>query len=209
MSGAYNGGAWFRIGTFLDSSFNYSSFNKGSYAFSVRAMSKGGVFSSAITGGYNIGNINPFAAPPTLSSIYVSSGQDSRIAPTGYLGNEFQLTWDIPVGANGYQIPQSNYISGYKLYLKDPDTNADLVSPIWLTGKDNTSYVVSPYSLGPRRRIKAQVGVVDVDSVEVVGVTATFDNSAPGAAQSRSTYGLSGMLNYALNETEFDSACIS
>ena len=209
ISGQAVPSGWQLLKTTPDNSYNYNVFGSGQYNFSIRTVSDGGVFSTPLTGGYYVTKNNPFGAPPELSAAFVQNDQDTRLGASGYFGNSVTVGWSIPTGRYGLDVPESNYIAGYRFHALNPTNNAELMTPVIISGAENTTYnltwnQIAAFSGGPRRDIKAYIETFDTDNVFRSGASIVLNNPACTTVDSHSFFGITGSLNYTINENDFD-----
>jgi hypothetical protein len=154
--------------------YKYTHNKTGLYSFKVGALSQGGKHSSYIDGTYLISTLNPFATITSLSGLRISEGYDPLYTwtgaggYTGYLGKTPTFAWNVPVDVEGDEIPDAQFISGYRLNFKSFDGASTYAGPIDITGSSNVSYkmpvgMIDSFVGGTQRGFKVDLDVFDID----------------------------------------------
>lgn len=216
VSGKAFGGSFETVATPTQTTYNYTVSVTGLHEFRVLAVSRGGKQSSAISASVTIPGTSPVGPMPALSGIEITSNYDANYvdgagAYTGYVGNSPTLTWTLPVDDRGVLDTGTQFISGYKVYIQNPDTSATYAGPFVLDGFENTEYTITPGLLNtgnagnPIRCFKFFVQIWDDFGASYNGGELKMDNPAPRATQDSGFFATRGGMNYSVVPQEIDA----
>ena len=210
ISGSLTGGAASLISTSINTGYNYSALASGEYTFYVGAVSLGGVESNFISNNYTISDDNPLGDPPPLSGLYLISNIDTALSPTGYYRRGLNYAWTFPTGANGLEIPQVQFLSGFKTHILNPDDDTDLVTPVTISDPDTrfttvTPTIINSFAGGPRRDFKLYVETADQYDNLISGGSLIVNNPPPKTPIYNSFYAARGGLNYIISPDPNDT----
>lgn len=219
VSGKPFGGSFTTVATPTQNTYNYTVSVTGFHDFRVIAVSRGGKQSSAISASVTVPGTSPVGPMPALSGIEITANYDPNYTTnplilesqyTGYVGNSPTLKWTLPVDSRGVQVSGVQFVSGYKVYIQNPDTSATYAGPFTLDGSDNTEYTI-PVGLlntgnagNPIRCFKFFVQIWDDYGAAYNGGELNIDNPAPRATQDSGFFATRGGLNYAVVPQEID-----
>ena len=206
-SGAQYGGSYTNFANPLVTGTFFDTESTGLQTFKVAAVSKGGVYSTFITGGFLIGANNPIGMPP-LNGIEISAGFDDTYINaqglfTGYVGTTPTFTWNFPTDANGNVLGNYVYHSGFLVSLTSYDGFTTYAGP-YTIGQGITSWTVPAgllYGMGPtgnQRGFRAVVQVVDAFGAIENGAALSVNNPYPRPPLGSGFIGFNGGLLYGI-----------
>lgn len=205
-SGQPYGGGWTNFSNPVATGTYFNTESTGQINFMVAAVSKGGVYSSFISGSYLIAASNPFGTPP-LSGVYISADfDDSYLAPngyfTGYVGTTPTFTWVIPTDVLGNSAGNYVYNSGWVVSITNFDGFTLYVDPNVLPSSI-TSYQIPEgllYSLSTdgQRGFIFVVQIYDYFGNLVNGTSLNVNHPYPRAPVGSGFIGFAGGLIYSI-----------
>lgn len=201
-------------------SFIWGHAKTGQYLFHVGALSLGGVHSPYITGGYFVEYLNPFDTMPVLSGIEIIEDYDplykdpSNGKYTGYMGRTPTFRWSV-TGDGFNNVPEAQFISGYKLWFYSHDGMTTYAGPVNLDGPEGTTYqmpegYIDTFLGGPQRGFKVSVDVLDIDEVVYPEVAYLNVNNPPMKPPFSSGFvGFNGGVSYNITPSvQYDTSGI-
>ncbi len=195
----------------------YTGAQTGQYTFYLAAQSNGGVLSNFINTNYTVPATNPFGSNPPLEGVFITTGFDpylfnSQGAYTGFVGSTPSLGWNFQLTPQGFDIPQLDLITGYRVRISGFDgTTNYLVPPIVLEGNDNSNYTFPDRFLYTGLGDFARRGFnFFVDSLDIYGGISTggalkMNNPPPRAPMTSGFIGFNGGLSYTVTPQTTDT----
>lgn len=209
VSGQQFGGGYANIGNPTSTSAFLNTETTGIQRFMVAAVSRGGVYSTFITGSYTIAASNPMGTPP-LSGVVISDEYDATYIAidrkfTGYLGTTPTFSWTIPVDVNGITIPNYIYTSGYRLSIKSYDDSVTYFQTEVPTS-DDLSYKIPSTELNTigQRGFDFVVEPKDVFGNYVNGAKLKVNHPYPRPPAGSGFIGFNGGILYAITPNPLD-----
>lgn len=211
VSGAQFGGGYQALPSTQTTGAVFNTEATGEQLFRVAAVSKGGVYSSFITGGFLIGANNPMGTPP-LSGINITAGYDDSYLSidghfTGYLGTTPTFTWTIPQDENGNRQANFIYTSGFLVSLQSYNGATTYYGPV---NVNTTSYTIPAgllYSLGGPgglRGFNFVVQLIDYFGLVENGATLSVNSPYPRPPAASGFIGFNGGLMYTVDPSQLD-----
>lgn len=200
VSGKYKTGAWELINNTPTTTASRTTSSSGYYYFNIRAVSLGGVYSTALSGDYFVSTGNPFSGPPEITGLEVIEDYDT--SSTGYIGYTPTFGWSIITGAGGVEDARTAFLSGYRFSILRTGNNSLQYGPILLNSE--TTYYELPNNVltglpsGQQRAFRVLVQPYDVDGNIGTGISGIFNNS-PLVGTSQAFYGGFGSIQYNIN----------
>lgn len=201
ISGRISGSDYFTVAQTEDNSYFGDFSSSGFYEFRVGAISDEGVHSSYITGGINFSlTNNPLGGPVGISGVKVANDVDESLGLTGYVGTDFNFSWEIEDGESGYYSAKTAFFSGYKVNVLNPDTNVSVLEytenqlegRIYGVGRDD----LTGLGLPGRRDVKIRLTSYDTFGGVTSPVDTVFYNSPPRSPASSGFQQFIGGLQY-------------
>jgi hypothetical protein len=184
----------------------YERAKTGLYSFRLAAQSIGGVYSSFVEKTYLVQKLNPFTNMNVLSGVEIYQDYDplyknNQNKYTGYIGTTPTFRWNITGTADGGQLPQMQFVSGYRFSIRDFADSTNYITPVEIVGAENNTYQLPTGTIygfvgGAKRGFKVKVDVKDNDGNYFVGSQLNVNNPPMKAPFSSAFVGYSQGLSY-------------
>lgn len=189
----------------------------GQYQFRIAAVSEGGLESSFASASYTITNPNPLGGLQPLSGVVIISDYDplyrnSSNKYTGYIGTTPTFQWKIVENANGDKAPDAQFTSGYKFSIRNFADTVDYITPVIISGFDNTTYQIPTGTIynfagGAQRGFKVKVDTIDNYGTLFAGASLNVNNPPIKAPFSSGFIGYNGGISYTITPSvQYDTS---
>ena len=184
----------------------YERAKTGLYSFRLAAQSIGGVYSPFVEKTYLVQTLNPFTNMNVLSGVEIYQDYDplyknNQNKYTGYIGTTPTFRWNITGTADGGQLPQMQFVSGYRFSIRDFGDSTNYITPVEIVGPENNTYqlpvgTIYGFAGGAKRGFKVKVDIKDNDGNYFVGSQLNVNNPPMKPPFSSGFVGYSEGLSY-------------
>ena len=120
---------------------------------------------------------------------------------TGYIGTTPTFRWNITGTADGGQLPQMQFVSGYRFSIRDFGDSTNYITPVEIVGPENNTYqlpvgTIYGFAGGAKRGFKVKVDIKDNDGNYFVGSQLNVNNPPMKPPFSSGFVGYSEGLSY-------------
>jgi hypothetical protein len=189
----------------------------GQYQFRIASVSEGGLQSSFVSASYTITNPNPLGGLQPLSGVVIISDydplyRDTSNKYTGYIGTTPTFQWKIVESANGNKAPDAQFTSGYKFSIRNFADTVDYITPVIISGVDNTTYQIPTGTIynfagGAQRGFKVKVDTIDNYGTLFAGASLNVNNPPIKVPFSSGFIGYNGGISYTITPSvQYDTS---
>lgn len=222
-SGKKFGGNWELLGNPQNTGIAFNTTVTGFHEAKVASVSIGGRTSAYITGGYEVPGTNPFGVTPPLSGLEISVNYDPNYTGiyqptpltgyTGYLTSHPTLKWTYKQDNTFQDLPQYQFVSGFRIDFLDPNTNISLIpNPFIISDPNLTELEINEavftgmaFKSGIQRLFKIYIETLDSYGTVTSGASLTINNPPPARPPYASFYPARGGLSYLVNPSGIDT----